>query len=150
MNTFRRFRQLPGQRRKAVLIRYTCFQLPDLLILLLVLALLGQWVDIPARWKWGVIVFWVLKDIALFPLLWPAYEKTPSHVRDTLIGARGLAAEKLDPFGYIRIQGVLWQAKVCPGECVEKGDPVQVEGVDGIVLTVRHCGREEKADPPGG
>lgn len=150
MKTLRRFRLLPRQSRRAVLIRYTLFQLPDLLIVLLVLVLLRQWVDLPTRWMWGVMVFWVLKDIALFPFVWLAYEKTPSHVQGSPVGARGLAAERLDPSGYILVQGVLWQAKSSQEAAIEKGDPVEVERAERLVLIVRRCATEEKADLTGG
>jgi len=150
MKTFRRFRLLPRQARRAVLIRYALFQLPDLLIVLLVLALLRQWADVPDRWTGGVMVFWIIKDIALFPFVWQAYEKTPSHLRGNPVGARGLAAERLDPSGYILVQGVLWQAKSSQGAAIEKGDPVEVERAERLVLIVRRCGAEDSAPPRGG
>ncbi|MEW6335405.1 MAG: NfeD family protein [Thermodesulfobacteriota bacterium] len=149
MKTFHRFLLLPRQARRAVLIRYTLFQLPDLLIVLLVLVLLRQWVDLPARWMWGVMVFWVIKDIALFPFFWPAYEKTPSHVQGCPVGVRGLAAERLDPFGYILVQGVLWKAKSSQGAAIEKGDLVEVERAERLVLFVRRCGAEDSEVTPG-
>lgn len=149
MEKLRRFRLRSGQARRAILIRYALFQIPDLLIVLVVLAALDRWVDFHSRWIWGVIVLWIVKDVALFPFVWAAYERPPSHAREALVGAAGVAVEKLNPDGYVRVGGVLWRAETMGGSAVDEGGTVVVDGVDGSILLVRpDDGRKKNAELP--
>jgi membrane-bound serine protease (ClpP class) len=52
-----------------------------------------------------------------------------------MIGATGIARERLAPEGQVLVGGELWRA-VARGESVEEGAPVRVVGVDGLTLTV--------------
>jgi len=147
MSALKRFRCLPRQERKDVLIRYALFQIPDTLILILALWGLNAWAALPSPAICGAIVLWLLKDVALFPFVWRAYQHGFADARDALIGAEGIAEEKLDPSGYIRVHGVLWRATVKdPGRVVQKGERVEVDGVDGLLLTVRRKGGKTMAD----
>ena len=138
MRNFHRFRLLSRQAKKDLLVRYALFQIPDVLILLLALAILQRWVNMPSWLVWGVVASWLLKDIVMFPFVWRAFEEVSADARQALIGAEGVAAEELDPSGYIRVQGVLWRARVMEqGEAVHKGDNVVVSGVEGLLFTVR-------------
>lgn len=138
MKNFHRFRLLSRQAKKDVLVRYALVQIPDVLILLLAFSILQRWVSVPSWLMWGVVVFWVLKDVVLFFFVWSSFEEVSADARQALIGAEGVAAEELAPSGYIRVHGVLWQAQVMEqGKLVHKGDTVVVHGVDGRLLTVR-------------
>jgi membrane-bound serine protease (ClpP class) len=52
-----------------------------------------------------------------------------------MIGATGIARERLAPEGQVLVGGELWRA-VAQGESLEEGAPVRVVGVDGLTLTV--------------
>ena len=45
----------------------------------------------PGWFVWGLAGLWVVKDIALFPFVWSAYDKGSAEATRSMIGARGLA-----------------------------------------------------------
>jgi membrane protein implicated in regulation of membrane protease activity len=121
--------------------RYALFQLPGLALVVLVLILIGRWSDLPAWVFWVVIVLWVLKDLAAFPFVWTAYD--PHDGGNPLVGARGVARERLAPSGYVRIRGELWKAQATGDRAIECGETVRVRSAHGLTLTV-----EPEADDP--
>ena len=61
-------------RGVCVPVRYTLFQIPDFVLLVLALVAAHHWWGLPvaaARW---IVAFWILKDIVLYPWLRVAYE----------------------------------------------------------------------------
>ncbi len=132
-----RFKKLPLDVKRRVILRYALFQIPDLGALVAILLLLKWWLGLSPQLAWGLTVLWLLKEIALFPFLWPACEPYPesgSH----LIGAAGIAEERLAPTGYVRVEGELWRAKAMEEEApIDKGEQITVQGVSGLTLLVR-------------
>ena len=139
--------------------RYTAFQIPGWL-----LAAIGGWwvyttLDVPLWIASGVLVVWVVKDYALYPILRFAYEADHRRPIEHLIGTDGTAVESLDPTGYVRVRGELWNARR-EGEIqdrdgqapVDKDCSVKVTGVDGTTLVVRRRSdttrRSAGAPPP--
>ena len=123
----------------SVLGRYLLLQIPSALLaggILLALQRLG-W--IPEALAWAGFALWVLKDLALYPLVWRAYADLPPR-GNKLIGRTGKTVERLDPRGYIRIGPELWLAELAPGEApVEKGETITVLEMRGLILEVaRH------------
>jgi len=59
-----------------------------------------------------------------------------------LIGARGVAVERLGPRGQVRVAGELWNAESDTG--VEVGTDVIIVGVDRLLLRVRPAAKEEQ------
>lgn len=53
---------------------------------------------------------------------------------ESLVGATGVAVDRLAPTGQVRVRGELWEARA-PGE-VPSGATVRVTAVDGLVLAV--------------
>jgi membrane protein implicated in regulation of membrane protease activity len=54
-----------------------------------------------------------------------------------MIGARGIAKERLAPAGYVRIHGELWRAvKIGDVPAIEEGQPVRVKKMEGLTLFV--------------
>jgi membrane protein implicated in regulation of membrane protease activity len=122
-----------------VVLRYTLFQLPALVILVLVLVLIRPWVDLPSWSIWVITGFWIVKDVILFPLVWRAYDrgKRPGD-GGLMIGAGGIARGRLAPSGYVRVRGELWHAEVAEGgRPIELGEGVRVSDVRGLTLLVR-------------
>jgi len=142
--------------------RYTAFQVPGWIIAAGGGWLLHRWLNIPLWVASGVLVVWVIKDYALYPLLGSAYELDHRRPIDRLVGEHGTASDALSPSGYIRVRGELWRARsedvkvdVEVAEDVEgnidvdvdveskkavvivQGDRVEVIGVDGTLLVVR-------------
>ena len=128
--------------------RYTAFQVPGWIIAAGGGWLLHRWLDIPVWVASGVLVVWVIKDYALYPLLGSAYELDHRRPIDRLVGEHGTASDALSPSGYIRVRGELWRARPEQVESIVEGnvegenvvvpgDRVEVIGVDGTVLVVR-------------
>jgi membrane protein implicated in regulation of membrane protease activity len=121
--------------------RYLLLQLPGLALVVMVLILIGRWIDLPAWLFWGMIVSWVVKDLVVFPFVWRAYD--PQDGGNPMLGARGVAQERLAPSGYIRIRGELWKAQAAGDRAIDRGETVRVRAARGLILIV-----EPEADGP--
>ena len=54
-----------------------------------------------------------------------------------MIGARGIAIERLAPTGFINVQGELWKAeRIGKGPLIEKGEMVRVVKIRGLKLFI--------------
>jgi membrane protein implicated in regulation of membrane protease activity len=120
-----------------VIVRYLLFQIPSVVLFVLALILAQRWISIPAWLFWGLITLWVLKDIIMYPMVWRAYDTSGSG-ENSMVGARGVAENRLAPSGYIRVRGELWQTEVLGGgPPIERGTSVQVREVNGLTLLVQ-------------
>ncbi|MEN8263911.1 MAG: NfeD family protein [Nitrospirota bacterium] len=120
---------------RQVLLRYSLFQLPGLALLILILILLRYWINIPTWALWTFISLSVIVDVIMYPFVWRAYDKDNPN---SMSGSQGIAAGRLSPSGYVRINGELWRAKVIEGNsAIEKGEVVTVRGISGLTLIVR-------------
>ena len=120
-----------------VVVRYGLLQLPGLALLVLFLVLARRWFDIPSWVVWGFLALWVVKDVILFPFVWRAYDRDQPRDKNPLLGAHGIARDRLAPSGYILVHGELWQAEVTEGSPpIEKGKGVLVRGTRGLTLIV--------------
>ena len=61
---------------------------------------------------------------------------TPTIGREWMIGMKGEAAESVNPFGVVNIDGALWRAKTFRASPVPSGGAVVVNGIDGLLLEV--------------
>jgi len=121
-----------------IVLRYTLFQIPSLVLLAMILWVVRRYVDLPQWFFWGFMLLWVVKDAVLFPFVWRAYDRSQERSLQKMIGKKGVAKERLDPSGYIQVHGELWKAELMEGAPpVEEGEPVRVEGIRGRVLLVR-------------
>jgi len=69
-----------------------------------------------------------------------AVRRTPVRGgRTGLIGRRGEIRVAPQPTGRVLVDGELWRARSWDGEDLRPGDPVVVEHVDGLTLTVRQA-----------
>ena len=92
--------------------KYFLLQLPGQVTFILMLLLFRQWVAIPAYLAWGLLAFWVGKDIILFPFLWRSYDPDQYSDRFRMIGRNGFALTRLSPEGFVQVRGERWQAVV--------------------------------------
>jgi membrane protein implicated in regulation of membrane protease activity len=113
------------------------FQIPGWLVLSVILWLLVDWAAVPL---WASIAFfavYVLKDLAVYPWLRPAYERDARTGAERLIGAKAIAQERLDPEGYVKLNGELWKARVDPHhQSIPPQALVRVQAARGMTLIV--------------
>lgn len=126
-----------------VVVSYILDRVQPLTLLVLILTLVRGWVDIPLWLVWGVVVLWVVKDVALFPFVWRAYDSDRLVGANSIVGARGIAEDRLAPSGYVWVRGELWLAEVMgDGGPIDKGEGVRVQGIRGFRLLVQANSKE--------
>jgi membrane protein implicated in regulation of membrane protease activity len=119
-----------------ILLKYVLIQLPEIAVLVLLLVIVGQWIEIAAWLNWGLVGVWVAKDVILYPFVWRAYEWRSEKETSPMAGRYGIAKERLNPSGYVFVRGELWKARVIEGGVIEKGENVLVKGSRGLTLLV--------------
>ncbi|MCX6006450.1 MAG: hypothetical protein NTZ34_04205 [Chloroflexi bacterium] len=87
---------------------------------------------------WGVIL--VLAGFAVFSYFMyrighPTILYEAVNSPESIVGSTGVVERSLNPEGYVRVCGELWQASGTEGN-VEKGEEVIVTSMDGLKLTV--------------
>jgi len=123
-----------------VLIKYFLLQLPGQAVFILILVFVRQCLEAPAYLTWGLLGFWVGKDIFLFPFLWRFYDPNQYPDRFRMVGRKGFTLTRLNPDGYVQVQGERWQAGIYEEQAsIERGEAICVEAINGLKLTVRPC-----------
>ena len=126
-----------------ILLKYFLLQLPGQTSFVLILLLFRQWLELPGYFIWGLFCFWVGKDIVLFPFLWRFYDPNQYPDRFQMVGRTGFALTRLNPDGYVRVQGERWQAAVAAGRApIERNEAICVVAIDGLNLTVKACNED--------
>jgi len=136
-----KFRKIP----RPIYLRYILLNIPEFGAMLLILVVIQYWVVIPVWLLWSIIGFWIFKDVVLFPFIWRAYDWDRAGRSRSMIGARGIAKEKLAPAGYIQIHAELWKAeKLRKGPPIEAGQAVRVKKMEGLILFVVLDNKEDR------
>ncbi len=121
-----------------ILVRYTLLQLPELAMFVIIMVFVQHWVDLPVWILWGSFAVWVAKDVILYPFVWWAYDQHHEEGANTMIGAQGVAKERMAPSGYVLVRGELWKAELEKGSPpIEKGASVWVRKTRGLTLIVQ-------------
>ena len=124
-----------------IILKYTLYQLPEVLLFAAALTVAGRWMTIPPWFFWGVLFFLIIKNIALFPFVWRAYDSRDAKRLYHLIGKKGVVVEPLRPQGVVRVNGELWKAKISDRRVqVNQNEPIRVEDVRGLCLIVAKNG----------
>ena len=133
----------PDRPPPRLVIKYFLLQLPGQVTFILILVLIRQWFEIPAYIMWGLLGFWVSKDIFLFPFLWRFYDPDQYPDRFRMVGRKGFALTRLNPNGYVQVQGERWQASLYEKQAsVEQGEAICIEAINGLNLKVRPCSED--------
>jgi membrane protein implicated in regulation of membrane protease activity len=120
-----------------IFVRYILFQVPGVVLLYLLLILARRVVTLPPWFIWSLVAFWVIKDLILFPFVWRAYDQKWRDDSSSMVGSWGIAEDRLDRSGYIRVHGELWKAEVMGNSpSIGKGEKVTVRGIRGLTLFV--------------
>jgi len=143
MKRFEQYRMLSKKEKRRIVVRYALYQIPDVAIFVLILFVLHQWVHLSLGLVVALVSLWIVKYVLVFSFVWRAYDKPPPGNVRTLIGTEGIAEERLDPSGYIRVHGELWRAEVIGKPVViEKGQAVLIEDASGLTLLVKPVQRK--------
>ena len=135
--------------RMRVFGKYLLLQLPGWGAAALVLWLLCRFLELPV---WAALLLFAVnvgKDLVLFRYLRHAYSDEPSRLTgpELLVGARGVALERLAPTGWVRVRGERWRADARRGQPVEPGGAVVVRAVRGLTVEVeREPAVQESSD----
>ena len=117
--------------------RYALFQIPDLVMLGIILVLLHQLAGLTTPTLLLVVLAWIVKDVALFPLVWRAYADDVTGFSFSPVGRRGVVVERLAPSGMVRVRGELWRATARAGAApTEVGAVIHVLEARGLTLVV--------------
>jgi membrane-bound ClpP family serine protease len=81
----------------------------------------------------GVLFFF----LAAMPTVQRARLSTETIGRDSLVGETGVALVDFDPDGLVEVGGASWRGTAHREAGIEKGDSIEVTGVDGLYLEVR-------------
>ena len=129
---------LSKEEKRRIVLRYARYQIPDVAIFALILFVLHQWVGLSLGLFIGLVILWMVKYLVVFSFVWRAYDKPRPGDVTSLIGTQGIAEERLDPSGYVRVHGELWRAEVIGKTmAIEKGQTVLIERADGLTLLVK-------------
>jgi membrane-bound ClpP family serine protease len=120
-----------------VIIRYTLFQIPEILLLGVVLYGLYIWFSVPMWMLVTIMGIWIAKDFIWFFFIWRVYEIPRSDKDPRLEGEVGVVIEPLNPQGYVKIRGELWKAKSEGDISIQVNAKVDVVDHKGLVLIVR-------------
>ena len=117
--------------------KYMLFQVPGWVGAAIVLLALMEWFSLPPWMALGLFALWVIKDITLYPLVRTAYESDVKTGVEQLVGERGVAQDRLDPHGMVRVRGELWRAEAEPaGQRIEPNTKIRVTAARGLTLIV--------------
>jgi membrane protein implicated in regulation of membrane protease activity len=126
--------------RERTFARYAAFQLPGWVI---TAGLAWLLVDRFGLAPWVAALAWalfVIKDFALYPWVRESYLVGDPDPAALLIGRTGVARERLDPSGSVRIGAELWRAELRPDAApIETGAGVRVVALRGLTLIVEPC-----------
>lgn len=125
--------------------RYLLLQIPGLFVVGVALVLLVRWTSLTEFMAWALFGLWVLKDLALFPILRVGYENhAGSGGADGMVGATGVAEEALAPgkAATVHIGPERWSARLAEGATpLPAGAPVRVVAVRDLTLLVEAAER---------
>jgi membrane-bound ClpP family serine protease len=123
---------------RRVFARYLAFEAPSWVALAAALWLIDRFWDLSVSVAALVLGLWILKDLALFPVLRVAYEPAGgSGGAENLVGALGTVSSELAPEGWVRIGAERWRARVAREHApLAVGASVRVTAVEGLLLRV--------------
>jgi membrane protein implicated in regulation of membrane protease activity len=126
-------------------VRYLLIQLPGVLAVAAALVVARRWVEMPAGTVALVAAAWILKDLALYPVLRHAYEVDPRTEMEKLAGDEVVVRTALEPRGLVLMRGELWKAEAAEGQApIPAGTRVRIEGHRGLVLLVSATRGDER------
>jgi membrane protein implicated in regulation of membrane protease activity len=104
----------------------------------------ARWLGLTGWVAAAVVGAWIAKDLLMYRSMRRYYEAQPSERR--IVGEEGVTLCRLDPSGFVRVHGEIWQAHMEADEHpLEEGAPIRVCDVTGLVLRVERLRRPRGA-----
>jgi membrane protein implicated in regulation of membrane protease activity len=116
------------------LFKYLILQIPGWALAVVIGWVFVRSFDVPLWASIVLVSLWIAKDFALFPYMRHFYEST--FIEPRIVGDAGVAVTQLDPHGFVRIHGELWQAEAASGKHIAEGCGVCVRDIRGLLLVV--------------
>jgi len=114
-------------------------------VLILAFIFLGLWL-FHVEITWPLILIVVLVMVAFVFIMHkaviPAIQRRVVVGTEAMIGKTGEVAELLNPTGTVKYKGEYWQART--KGVIDKGEEVEVVGINGLILEVRKKKRERR------
>jgi membrane-bound ClpP family serine protease len=112
---------------------YIVAQLPGWVLAAVTGVALARWTALPGWLAAALPVVWIVKDLLLFPVMRRYYRSEPAERR--IVGQRGTAVTDIDPTGFVRVRGELWQS--ASDHPIAAGSEIYVSDIHGLQLKVR-------------
>jgi len=117
--------------------RYLLFQIPGILILIIVSLFFVYVVEVPAWTIWLLIGAWVVKEAVTVPFTWRLYVRPRLSPTELMVDQYAVVAVKLDPDGYVNFHSELWEAEAVDTQTeIPKGETVRIKEIRGMRLIV--------------
>jgi membrane protein implicated in regulation of membrane protease activity len=130
------FAQIVCVKEMKNFLKYLLIQAPQWLTLALFLWFLIDRTALPMWATVAFFLFWVIKDLVVFPWVRRAYSNEAKTGTERLIGALALVEQRLDPEGYVKLNGELWKVRARFDQEVPEGTVIRVCGANGLTLIV--------------
>ena len=127
----------PTRWNRRTLYKYSLFQIPGVILIIIGLALFDYWIDLPG-WIWALTLgVWVAKDALMFPFLWRSFDDRYQAHTYLPLNQTATVVERIDPVGRVRFRNELWGAELAEGvEPIELDITVRVVEAKGLLLVV--------------
>lgn len=104
-------------------------------VILLILYFLGVEITLPIKIAAGIVffIFVFVRHVAVIP----SFHRKQVTGREGMIGQQGKVVKPLTPAGIVTLKGEYWKAKSVNGN-IEIDEDVEIVGIDGLILRVKH------------
>lgn len=119
--------------------RYVLLQVPGWVLIAAAGAALWSLGLVPGWLCLTAAVVWVIKDIALYPVVRRAFEAGEESTA-RVVGQTAVVVDGLSPRGYVRLHSELWKAELTGAGAdvpARAGERVTVVRAEGLTLLVR-------------
>ncbi len=129
-----------------ILLRYALLQLPGIILFGAIVVLSYYVTFLPSWLAWTVSGIWIVKDIIFYPMVWQAYDPDRQKDQNSMIGKTCMTKEKLNPEGYVEVNGESWKALAENTSFpIGEGQKVIITRIEGLKLIVKPV----ESDIPG-
>jgi membrane protein implicated in regulation of membrane protease activity len=130
---------LKGTLLRSTVWRYVLLQVPGWVLIAAAGAALWSLGLVPGWLCLTAAAVWVIKDIALYPVVRRAFEASEDSAA-RVVGQTAVVVDELSPLGYVRLGSELWKAELTGAGAdtfARPGERVIVVRANGLTLLVR-------------